>query len=190
MPVQFFEVPQDTPSTTQFEPGVGYCTVTDVQALNFARSIGVGSNPGVQQVGIYIQMVSGEVDAILAQKGYQVPINSASSPVSGALLNSISAKGAWAMMESSSPNSLNLDRAKAAYDEALKLLSDAKFTLPDAPRNMAISKPRAPWITTHPTGQVFDPSLAAANGQLGDGISNPTSSNNPANPYFSRQMIF
>lgn len=190
-PVEFYELPQDTPSQTQIEPGVGYCTVTDVQAMNFARSIGIGSNPGPSQVSQYILMVSGEIDAVCAQKGYVVPVNSASSPVAGRILNGICAKGAWALMESAAPNSLNIDRAKAAYDEAMKLLSDAKFVLPDAPTNPERMEARAPWITFHPTGDTYDPVLADIGGLSGDGISGgPGRDNNPANPFFSRQMRF
>lgn len=170
--------------------GSPYCSVVDVQALNFARSIGVGSNPGPSQVQTYINMTAGEIDAVLARRGIAVPVNIASWPQAFNLLNSVNAKGAWAMLEAAAPNSLNLDRAKAAYDEALKLLSDAKFA-PAMDLDMQHAEPRAPWITFHPTGQTFDPQVNDIGGQIGDGISQgPGIDNNPANPFFSRQQRF
>lgn len=165
-----------------------YASVSDVAALNFGRGIGVGSNPGPSQIQTYINMVAGEINAVLTQKGYAVPVNTASYPVAGQLLQSVNAKGALAMMEEAAPSSPHVERVKAAYDEAMKLLSDAKFVMDvdiDGPKLEA----RAPWITFQPTGHTFDPDLANINGAAGDGISAGTC-NNPADPFFSRSQRF
>lgn len=168
--------------------GSPYCSVADVQALNFARTIGVGSNPGPSQVWTFINMTAGEIDAVLTTKGYSVPVNIASFPEAFAILNSANAKGAWAMMEYSAPNSIHAEAAKAAYDLALKLLSEAKFSL-DTPTDVTRAQPRGPWATFQPTGNVYDPTLANIN-QTGNGIVNSDGFSNPADPYFSRQMEF
>lgn len=171
--------------------GSPYCSIADVQAMNWARTMGLGSNPGQSQVWIYINMVAGEIDAILTTKGYQVPVNIPSSPEAAAFLNSVNAKGAWWMWEAASPNSLNIDRAKAAYDAAIKLLSDSKFSM-DVPMNMLRAEARGPWATMTPTGNIFDPTTAAVNnGQPGNGIVNANDGfSNPADPFFSRSMEF
>lgn len=189
MPVEFYELPQNTPSVAYLPTAVGYCTQAEVQALNMARPIGIGSNPGPSQVAMYIMMVAGEIDAVLTQKGYEVPVNVASWPSAGALLMSINAKGAAWMVEEAAPNSINVDRAKVAYDQALKLLSDAKFAM-DADMEETRVETRAPFLTYQPTGRVFDPAVSAPGGQSGDGISAGDSVNNPRDPYFSRQQQF
>ena len=187
-PQQYWELPLDSPSSTTIGFGAGYCTVFDVQAMNFARSIGVGSNPGASQVNIYIQMVAGQINSVLTRLGYQTPVNSASYPVAGALLNSINATGAWWMMESAAPNSLNLDRAKAAFDAAMVMLEDGKYAL-DVPLNVDRSEPRGPWQTLTPTGNIYDPTTAGINNR-GNGIVGNDGFSNPADPYFSRSMEF
>ena len=180
--IEFFEQPQGVPSVTQYTPGYGYCTPSDVASLNRARAaaIGVGNNPTFQDLQGYILMTAGEIDAILTNKGYTVPVNSASYPAAGALLNMVNAKGAYAMMEEASPSSQNLDRALAAWEAAKKMLADAKFVL-DAPQDMARSEPRGPWVTTQPTGRVYDPTF---------GKRESGHSDNPRDPYFSRQQQF
>lgn len=175
--IEFFEQPQGTPSQTTFTPAYGYCTPSDVASLNKPRAaaIGVGGNPTLTDIQGYIVMTAGEIDAILTSKGYQVPVNSASSPAAGALLNSLNAKGAYALMEEASPNSPNLDRARQAWEAAMKMLSDANFTL-DAAMNLERSEPRGPWVTTQPSGRTYDPMFG---GRC-----------NRQDPYFSRSQRY
>lgn len=159
-----------------------YCTRSDVASLNKARVIGSGNNPTLDDVDVYISMTAAEIDSILVNKGYVVPVNVASSPETGALLNAINAKGAYWMMEEASPNSPNLDRARAAWEAAKKMLADAKFVL-NAPQDVQRSEPRGPWVTFQPTGEVFDPMFSHPGAP-------PSPHNNPRNPYFSRQQRF
>ncbi len=189
MPIEFFELPQGAPSEAYITEAEGYCSVADVQALNWARTIGQGSNPGVAQVQTYIEMAAGDIDAILVTKGYSIPVNVGSWPDAGRVLNAINARGAVAMMEEASPNSPNLDRALAAWEAAKKMLADAKFVL-NADMDQARSEPRGPWITYTPTGQTYDPMLQEIGGCYGDGMGGPAGLNNPALPYFSRQQRF
>jgi hypothetical protein len=137
---------------------MSYCSVQDVAALNVARTLGQGNNPTTAQVQIYINMVAGEIDAILTNKGYTVPV-SPLYPEAVNFLNGINAKGAWALMEAASPTSTNLDRAEKAYAEALKMLNDAQ-TIMDVPKDVARAEPRGPGVTTPPgvqQGETFDP---------------------------------
>lgn len=168
---------------------MSYATPSDVASLNKARVFGVGNNPTVTDVTGYCTMVAGTIDSVLLSKGYSVPVNTASYPEAAGLLQWINATGAWVMMEEASPNSVNVDRAKAAYDAAIKMLSDAKFVM-DLPMNTARADVRAPWVTFQPTGQTYDPTFGGGgNAAGGDGISGG-GGNNPANPFFSRQLRF
>jgi hypothetical protein len=168
--------------------GSPYCSIPDVAALNWARAIGVASNPGNSQVQTYINMVAGEIDAVLIRHGYLVPVNIASYPDAARMLNTVNAKGAVWMMEEASPSSPNLDRAKAAYDAAMKMLADAQFVM-NAAMDTTRSEPRAPWITYQPTGDTYDPQLENLGGYSGDGISSG-GRNQRSNPYFSRSQQF
>lgn len=129
---------------------MSYCTPSDVQVLNRARPMGVGSNqPTASDVATMIDMVGGEIDQILVAKGYQVPVVTASSPEAAAYLRSINAKGAWAMWEASSPNSPNVDRATRAWDEARQALIAAREVM-DVPKDMTRAGPRGPGVTSPP----------------------------------------
>lgn len=178
MPIEFFDLPQGTPSVTPVATSTGYCSASDVASLNKARTLGVGQNPTVTDVNGYIEMTAGEIDAILVGKGYQVPVNTASYPEAEGILGWANATGAWAMMEQASPNSPNIDRARAAWDAAKKMLADAKFVM-NLPMDDTRADPRGPWVTSHPTGRTFDPTATR-----------DIYHNNPADPYFARGMRF
>jgi len=181
MPIEFFEIPQGAPSIAQAQFGVGYCTPSDVAAMNKARIIGQGQNPTLTDVDTYILMAAGQLDAILVNKGYDVPVNTASYPETAGLLAWANATGAWQLMEEASPNSPNIDRAQAAFDAAKKMLADAKFVM-ELPMEQARSEPRGPWLTFRPTGATYDPMLDELH------YSSPT--NDPRNSYFSRQQQY
>lgn len=184
MPVQFFELPagQGSPVVTQVATITGYCTASDVASLNKARQIGQGNNPTLTDVNGYIEMTAGQIDAILVNKGYSVPVNTASNPEAEGLLSWVNATAAWKMMEEASPNSPNIDRAARAADAAMKMLADAQFVM-DLPMNQARAEPRGPWITFTPTERVFDPQDAEI------GFRN-SGCNDPSLPLFSRSMRF
>lgn len=165
---------------------MSYCTASDVASVNKARVMGQGQNPTASDVTTYINLAAGEIDAILVNKGYSVPVNAASWPEAGAFLQSVNVKGAVAMSETAQPTNPDArDKAKAAYDAALKMLSDAKFTL-NADLDVQRSEPRGPWVTFTPDGRVYDPMF---NQDGRDGISSGQG-NNPQDPYFSRGQRF
>lgn len=133
-----------------------YATPSDVASLNKSLIFGVGRNPTASDIAGYINMVAGEIDSILVSKGYDVPVNVASWPEAGALLNSVNARGGLAMFEEAAPVAPNVDRSKKAYDAALKMLADAQFVF-DADLEEARSEPRGPYVTYQPSGRTFDP---------------------------------
>lgn len=122
-----------------------YASVKDVEALNRARKIGQGDNPTADDVSFYLEMAAGEINSLLLNKGYTVPI-SPDSPTAAALLRGINAKGAQMHMEEASPSAPNLDRVRKEYEAELEKLMDADFTL-DAPLNVERARPRGPGLT-------------------------------------------
>jgi hypothetical protein len=156
-----------------------YCSVLDVQSRNAARPVSASSVPNLAQVGQMIGDAAAELNAILVNKGYEIPVNSASSPDAFAVLHSMNVTGAWAMMEAAAPNSPNLDRAAAAWTAAKKMLADAQFVL-NAPQDVQRAEPRGPWVTTQPTGRVYDPTFSHGN----------CPDSRARNPYFSRSQRF
>lgn len=134
---------------------MSYATISDVQGLNAARTIGASSTPNASQVGRFIDMTAAEIDSILVQKGYSLPIPTmASSALS--YLSHVNALGAWQMTEQSSPNSPHLPLAVTMYANALKMLGDADQVL-DIPKSAGRSAPRGPGFTVPPVGFVATP---------------------------------
>src|SRR5258707_570094 len=132
---------------------MGYCPPSDVASVNKARVQGAGQNPTAADVATYINLTAGDIDAVLVNKGYSVPVNVGSWPEAGAFLQGINIKGAVWMQEAAVNNNADVrDKAKAAYDEALKLLGDAKFVL-NADMDVQRSEPRGPYLTFQPTGR-------------------------------------
>jgi len=190
--IQFQDLPQGTPSVTPVSTGTAYCSASDVASLNKprAQSWGLAGNVTVTDVDGYIVMVAGQIDALLSKQGYSVPVNTASFPEAEGMLAYVNATGANYMVEKASPatgGGQTIDRAKAAFDAAMQMLSSANFAF-DIPVNKARAEPRGPWITYQPTGEIYDPQLKNIGGYPGDGISGYDG--NPADPFFSRQMTF
>lgn len=158
-----------------------YCSVLDVQSRNAARPITPSSLPNIAQVQQYIADTSAEINGILVNKQYLVPIISASSPVAFSLLHSLAVTGAHAITEAAAQSAPGKDAAARAWEAAKKMLGDAKFVLPDAPQDQARAEPRGPYVTARPSGHTFDPMFGRDGGPGGQ---------NPADPYFSRQMRF
>ena len=168
--------PVPYPQAAPTDPG--YTSLTQVAARNAARTLTASSVPNIGQVQQFIMLSAGEINAILVNKGYQVPVNMASSPDAGQLLQSINTAGAYWMMEEAAPNSPNLDRAAAAWESAKKMLADSAFVL-DAPQDQDRTEPRGPWVTFQPSGRHYDPTVAAR-----------CHDRDRSQPYLTRNMIF
>lgn len=194
MPLEFFELPQGAPSVNVVDTtstAVAYCTASDVASLNMARAqgLGVAGQPTLANIQGYIVMVAGAMDAIMLNKGYQVPVSAASFPEVAGFLSWVNAQGAAWMWEVSSPapNTAEIDRLRQAYDSAVQMLTDGKFAM-DIPSEKSRAGVRAPFITYQPTGRYYDPTLPYGRG---DGISG---ANAPGgcrrDPYFTRNIHF
>jgi hypothetical protein len=117
---------------TATEEGATYCSVDDVQSLSPTRKLGVGSNPTRADVLTYIEGVEAEINAILVNKGYSIPVLKAQAPLAFQFLRRITAQGAVAQLEESSGNGPNLDRTQKVYAMSLKQISDSREIM-DAP---------------------------------------------------------
>lgn len=160
---------------------MAYCVTTDVAALNKARVPGQGSNPTADDIQTYINMIAAEIDAILINKGYVVPVDP-SNVEAYALLNVINARGAAAMVERAAPSSPNLDRFETEWEEAKAMLVDAQQIL-NAPKDVTRAEPRGPGVTIPPgiiPGKTIDPMYPWRK----------TSQNSSALPFFARNMQF
>lgn len=147
---------------------MSYASWPDVAALNKARKLGAGENPTEGDVQFYCENSAAEINAILLNKGYGLPIP-AEATEALALLRKINAEGGLVQMEKASPtrDGKQLTSAEASYAASLKDLREATEVL-GIPKETGRSRPRGPGVTTAPP------------------------SNDPCQtrPYFSRQMMF
>jgi hypothetical protein len=126
-------------------------------------------------------MAAAEIDSILVNKGYSVPIDPSYASAYN-LLNSINAKGAVAIMERSAPTSVNLDRWEKEWEQAKTELVAADQVM-DAPKDVQRAEPRGPGVTTAPgviPGHTINPGLP---------FRRPWD-DQPGTPMFSRSMQF
>lgn len=130
---------------TEAEAG-SYASVPDVQALTPARKFGQGTNPTNADVALYIELVESEVNSVLVQKGYNVPVEE-SAPRAFAYLRRITLQGVVAQIEVSAGNGPNIERTRSIYEKSLERLEQAHTVL-DAPRDEERSKPRGPGMTS------------------------------------------
>lgn len=134
---------------------IGYSSVDDVQARNRARVISPTSVPCASDVAVYLAMTAGEINALLTQKGYQLPVPTAAAAAWDYLRN-INSLGAWSLMEQAAQSSPHVKQAVDSYQQALKMLADADTVL-DIPRVDTVTMPRGPGFTTPHVGQVQKP---------------------------------
>lgn len=192
MPLEFIELPQGTPSVNVItSTALGYCTPSDAASLNKARATGMSApgQPNLTDVQGYIVMIAGQMDAIMLNKGYQVPVSVASYPEVAGFLSWVNAQGAAWMWEVSSPapNGSEIDRLRDSFDKAVQMLTDGKFAM-DIPAEVSRAGVRAPFITYQPSGRYYDPTLPYGRG---DGISGPGApGGSRRDPYFTRNIHF
>jgi len=76
---------------------MAYCTSTEVQNLNPKRTYSATSTPTSTQVGLLIDQIAVEIDAVLEAQGYTVPVTTPTNFVN--VLKAINAYGAAALAE-------------------------------------------------------------------------------------------
>lgn len=130
------------------EEGATYCSVKDVEASAPTYKLGQGQTPTPSDVLGYIEGVESEINAILTNKGYAVPVEESAAPLAFRFVRWIATQGAVAQLyaSASSPPQQTAE-AKKTYAANLKLLSEARSVM-DAPQNAERTKPRGPGVTT------------------------------------------
>lgn len=123
-----------------------YATVADVESLNRARTLGTNNTPTAEDAQLFLELSAAEIDSILMNKGYVVPIET-TSKLANMLLCGINAKGAIVRVEKGSPTAPKLEQFEKEYEEELEKLRSAEFTL-DAPQATERARPRGPGLTT------------------------------------------
>lgn len=108
---------------------MAYCTITDVQALNAQRTYSATTKPTTTQVTALIAQIATEIDAVLAAKGYTIPVATPTTFVT--FLATVNAYGAGALAEAAMfPETSEMGSTphwkvlQAKYDAWLKLLID------------------------------------------------------------------
>lgn len=115
---------------------MAYCTITNVQALNPKRTYDASSTPTLTQVTAFLSRISEELDAILAGRGYTVPLTAPASLL--AFLTHVNALGAAALSEqamfpeSAKPGvSTHGGMLWQQYEDAKKLLKEGSLPTSD-----------------------------------------------------------
>lgn len=177
------EVPEgNTPTTGQI---IAYAGVGDVEAMNRGRKIGEGANPTKKDVEFFLEVVAAEIDGILIDKGYQLPIPSTAT---GALqmLRRVNAQGAILEVELASPSSQHAERFQKTYDESIEMLKTADLVM-NVPKSDGRSKPRGPGLTVAPgvlTNAEYErQEREEQNGLIGESLGKSA-------PFFRRNMPF
>ncbi|MCK9569882.1 hypothetical protein M0R72_13140 [Candidatus Pacearchaeota archaeon] len=108
---------------------MAYCTITDVQALNPKRTYSTTTTPTTTQVTALIDRIASEIDAVLAAKGYTIPVTTPTTFVT--FLKTVNAYGAGALAEaamfpetSEAGSTPHWKMLQTKYDAWMKLLID------------------------------------------------------------------
>jgi hypothetical protein len=112
---------------------MAYANISDVAAMNLGRASGLtftpSSRPTASQVGLWLDGVSAQLDAILRTRGYVVPVAS-SATSTRLLLQDAAMKGAHALVEIASPNDSRAKAAAQMWVDACKVLETAELDAP------------------------------------------------------------
>ena len=112
---------------------MSYTTTDRVAARSPGRIFTATSKPSATQAGYFIEDTAAQLDGILSERGYSVPVPSTAT-VSFALLRDYNTAGAHCLVEKSAPTGRDSDMkdACAAWEAAKKALSSGAVDLPDA----------------------------------------------------------
>lgn len=141
MPVTFDE--------TQFEEREVYASLDDVLARNQQRrAFTATSIPNASAVVGFLRQTAGELDAILVEKGYSLPIPT-TAVRAWEYLRNLNALGAHVLVEAGAPTTRRdvLDAARLMWKDAMKMLASSESVL-DIPRDTTRASARGPGVTT------------------------------------------
>lgn len=129
---------------------MAYATVSDVTALNAARTFTGSSVPNTNQVAGYLTETAAVLDSILGARGFTLPVPiTATSALE--LLEHYNAIGAHSFAENAAPSSPHADAAAKAWERAQKMLADGLIEPPGLTRDIASTRARVggsptPWF--------------------------------------------
>lgn len=129
---------------------MAYADISHIQALNPARTYAAQTTPNIEQVLLYADLRSAELDAVLADMGISTPVP-ATATVSFGWLRAACAYGAAADAEAAMfPGTVNRDQTghlqylQGRWDQMLDALTKGRVNLTDAPRVASTSAGTAP----------------------------------------------
>jgi hypothetical protein len=126
---------------------MGYATVSHVQAKNVARGpYTANSKPTAEQVVELINDSAAEVDAVLYEAGYSVPVGTTAASTALAYLQHVNALGAAWMVERSSQASDREKDFELAYRACLNFIAANGVPGMDADSSVALPRYAAPLI--------------------------------------------
>lgn len=112
---------------------MAYASLPDVSALAAKRTFGATSIPSASQVAQFLDFVSSDLDSIIAADGYGLPVPTGAT-IALADLKRLTALGAYAQVEHSAQESVDVDRAQKEWDNARAEFKSGGVSLYDLPR--------------------------------------------------------
>jgi hypothetical protein len=126
---------------------MGYATVSHVQAKNVARGpYTANSKPSAEQVVGLINDCAAEIDAVLYESGYSVPVGTTAGTAPLSYLQHVNALGAAWMVERSAQASDREKDFELAYRACLNFISANGVPGLDADANVALPRYAAPLV--------------------------------------------
>lgn len=112
---------------------MSYTTTDRVAARSPGRTFTATSKPSATQVAYFIEDTAAQLNGIVAERGYSVPVPTTAT-VSFALLRDYNTTGAHCLVEKAAPTGRDSDLkdACAAWEAAKKALASGTVDLPDA----------------------------------------------------------
>lgn len=135
---------------TDYEASDVYASIEDVLARNRQRTFTATSVPNASDVHGFLRQTAGELEALLIQKGYNLPI-ATTAVRAWEYLRGLNALGAHVLVEQSAPTTRReqLEAARLMWKDGLRMLAAAESVL-DIPRQISRSGARGPGVTPAP----------------------------------------
>lgn len=112
---------------------MAYASLSDVSAYAAKRIFGATSIPSATQVAVFLTDTASDLDSIIAADGYALPIPTTAT-IALADLRRLNALGAYVKVERAAQESIDVDRAQKAWEDARKEFISGGVSLYDAPR--------------------------------------------------------
>lgn len=118
-----------------------YATASDVAELNRARVFTASSRPTASEVGRYLDLTAAELDGIIREHGYALPVATTATSALMLLAHGNALGAAW-MVEQGAEVSDRLDMAYKAWQDFKKSVAAGVLALDD-PADLTSGVPRS-----------------------------------------------